>query len=159
MFSFLLVQKIAWKLLECRKLTFPSTLKKYVSHLSTNIVPVKSNCSASCLRFLTVFYFGWKLEPRSISTFHDCFSRKEKKCILVIEKKAELSKSRFNVIFLVVISAMYRVMRWGLLLLLGCFVFYRTILRNKLNLGVGYYRIPPYKADSKEGTGSLEQRS
>lgn len=34
-----------------------------------------------------------------------------------------------------------------------------TILRNKLNLGVGYYRIPPYKADSKEGTGSLEQRS
>lgn len=33
-----------------------------------------------------------------------------------------------------------------------------TILRNKLNLGVGYFRISPSKADSKEGTGSLEQR-
>lgn len=48
-------------------------------------------------------------------------------------------------------------MRAFVVVMLFCFLS-GTILRNKMNLGVGYYRIPPYKADSKEGTGSLEQR-
>lgn len=89
---------------------YPS--KIHVSHLSTNIVLMKSNCFANCLCFLTVFlletgaYISWFL----ISWL----SLKERKEIYtrVIKKEAELSKSCFNVMILIVISTICGIIRY-----------------------------------------------